>query len=135
MRSYRELSRLPSIQERYEYLYLGDFVGRETFGYDRYLNQMFYRSAEWKELRNKIIIRDGGNDLGVQGYPVFRRGMVHHMNPIKMEQLIDADPSVLDPDQLILCSLSMHNAIHFGTPDGYKQHILIERKPGDTKLW
>lgn len=134
LRNYAELSRLKSFNERYNYLRLSARVGVSTFGFDRYLNQKFYRSVEWRRVRDEVIIRDGGNDLGIDGHPIFTRGYIHHMNPIAVGQLIDFDPNVLDPNQLVLCSFATHNAIHFGVTDAFNQNGR-ERSPGDTKLW
>lgn len=133
-RSYRELLQLSTFEERYEYLRLNGQVGIATFGFDRYLNQKFYKSIEWKELRNKIIIRDDGCDLGVFSMPCFGRAIVHHINPISEEDLIYGADSIFDPDNLILCSLQTHNAIHYGDPSGLRQDY-IERHPNDTCPW
>lgn len=133
-RTYQELMRLPSFEERYDYLRLDGSVGIETFGFDRWLNQRLYKSLEWKQLRNKIIVRDEGNDLAFIGKPCFGRAIVHHMNPITEEELIHGDKCVFDPENLILCSLQTHNAIHFGNPNGLRQDY-IERRPNDTCPW
>lgn len=134
MRSYRELILLPTIDERFQYLRIAQSVAKDTFGSYRYLNQKFYKSKEWKEVRHSIIIRDNGCDLAVDGYPVGDKGYIHHINPITIDQFINRDPSIFDPDNLILCSFSTHNAIHYRRENSL-QKDLIERHPGDTRLW
>lgn len=134
MRSYRELILLPTIDERFRYLKIAQSVAKDTFGSYRYLNQKFYKSKEWKELRSQIIIRDNGCDLAVDGYPVGDKGYIHHINPITIEQFLNRDYSIFDPDNLILCSFTTHNAIHYGSDTSLNKD-LIERHPGDTCLW
>lgn len=133
-RSYRELIRLPTMEERFHYLQIAQQVGVETFGFDRYLNQRLYHSLEWKSIRHQIVIRDNGCDLAMDGYPVGDRGIIHHINPITLDQLTHGDDSIFDPDNLILCSWNTHQAIHYGT---IEQIITkpIERRPGDTCPW
>lgn len=133
-KSYSELILLPTIRERFEYLRLDGHVGMATFGFDRYLNQALYRSKEWRRLRRDIIVRDNGCDLGLEGYPCGHRAIVHHINPIREEQVIDRDPMVLDPENLILCSYQTHNMIHYGNVEGIAQEV-PERYPNDTILW
>lgn len=133
MGNYRELLLLPTIEERIAYLQRRQRVGDRTFGGDRYFNQAFYKSREWKLIRNKIIIRDGGWDLAVEGYPVGDRGCIHHIEPITIDQLRHGDSTLFDSDNLILCSHDTHNAIHYGTV--VIQKAFVERRPGDTKLW
>lgn len=133
-RSYRELLELSTFEERYEYLRLRGKVGIETFGFDRYLNQRLYNSREWKLLRNKIIVRDEGCDLGILTHPCFGRAIIHHINPIAEEELIHGDESVFDPNNLILCSLQTHNAIHYGDPSNLRQDY-VGRRPNDTCPW
>lgn len=133
-RSYDELAKLKTLQERYEYLRLDGHVGAVTFGFDRYLNQAFYRSREWREVRIKVILRDEGCDLGVLGYPCTHRGMIHHINPIALEQVEAGDPIILDMNNLILCSYDTHQAIHYGP----KRTVCagpVERKPNDQCPW
>ncbi len=134
IRSYRELSRFTTLQERYDYLKLSGSVGAVTFGFDRYLNQNFYRSREWKQVRTKVIIRDEGCDLGVAGYPCVYKPVIHHINPITLEQVEKGDPIILDLDNLILCTDSTHRAIHYGTLS-QERLLPIERKPFDTCPW
>lgn len=133
-RSYRELLQLSTFEERYDYLRLYERVGVATFGFDRWLNQRLYHSLEWKELRNKIIVRDEGCDLAFPTMPCFGRAIVHHMNPLTEEMLIHGDDSIFDPENLILCSLQTHNAIHFGDPSKLRQDY-VERRPNDTCPW
>lgn len=133
-RSYRELLQLSTFEERYNYLRLHGQVGIETFGFDRWLNQRLYKSLEWKQLRNKIIVRDEGNDLAFVGRPCFGRAIIHHMNPITEEALVHGEESIFDPDNLILCSLQTHNAIHYGDPSKLRQDV-VERRPNDTCPW
>lgn len=133
IRTYRELSKLKTFKERYEYLRLGAIVGESTFGFDRFLNQKFYRSKEWRRTRDKIIIRDNGCDLGLEGYEIRDRIYIHHMNPVAVDDLDDWD-KILNPNYLICASLDTHNAIHFGDESSLPK-TPIERKPGDTKLW
>lgn len=133
MGNYRELLLLPTIEERIAYLQRRQKVGDRTFGGDRYFNQVFYRSKEWRLIRNEIIIRDGGWDLAVEGYPVGDRGYIHHIEPITMDQLRNGASTLFDSDNLILCSHDTHNAIHYGMTVSSKE--FIERRPGDTKLW
>jgi hypothetical protein len=133
-RSYSELIRLRSFEERFKYLSLRGIVGRETFGFDRYLNQTFYRSREWKRLRNEIIVRDNGCDMGLDGFDIHEPIYIHHLNPMTVKDVESSDPRILDPDNLISVTLRTHNAIHYGEANLLPRQ-LIERGPGDTKLW
>lgn len=133
-RSYRELLQFSTFEERYNYLRLNGKVGIDTFGFDRWVNQRLYKSLEWKQLRNKIIVRDEGCDLGILTMPCFGRAVVHHINPITEEELVYGDDSVFDLNNLILCSLETHNAIHYGNPNNLRQDA-IERRPNDTCPW
>lgn len=134
IRTYSELIRIPTFEERFEYLKLNGDVGESTFGFDRYLNQIFYRSKEWRQLRNEIIVRDNACDMALEGYEIFNNIFIHHMNPIEQKQIVNRDESILNPDYLVCVSSITHNAIHYGSFDlinvGY-----VERKPGDTLLW
>lgn len=134
IRTYTELRRLESFEERFEYLKLNGEVGRDTFGYDRWMNQEFYTSSQWRTARTHVIARDLGLDLGVEGYPIHDKVFVHHMNPISASQLIHGDDDVLDPEYLITVSFRTHNAIHYGDA-GLLPQGLIERRPGDTIPW
>lgn len=133
-RAYSELRRLETLEERFRYLSLRGRVGRETFGFDRYLNQQFYASTEWKQIRTHVIARDEGCDLGVTGYDIHDRIYIHHMNPMTVDDVVTGDSSILDPEFLIVVSQRTHNAIHYGT-EGSLLRPLVERRPGDTKLW
>ena len=133
-KSYYEVSRLRTFQERYQYLRLRGVVGKETFGFDRYLNQAFYTSSIWKSVRDKVIIRDEGCDLGIEGYPIFGKIIIHHLNPITSDELEHDDRSLLDLDNLICTSLNTHNAIHYGD-ERLLPSLPKERRPGDTLLW
>ena len=114
LRCYSELLQIPTFNERYEYLRLDGVVGEETFGFDRYLNQIFYNSQEWKDIRRKIIIRDNGCDLGLDGYEIRGKILIHHMNPIRQQDILLRTDLVLNPEYLIATTLSTHNAIHYG---------------------
>lgn len=134
IRSYRELRQLTTFEERFRYLSLRGEVGKSTFGFDRYLNQGFYTSREWRSLRHDIIVRDEGCDLGILGYEIHDRVIIHHMNPMTVADIVDGEDSILDPDFLISTTHRTHNAIHFG--DERQLRIPREpRRPGDTKLW
>lgn len=133
-RSYTQLSRLVEFEDRYRYLALRGVVGDLTFGPDRYINQAFYRSREWRHLRNHIIARDNGCDLGVLGYEIYSRPYIHHMNPMTVDDLVHGEESILDPEFLITTTHDTHNAIHYGDEKLLRQPF-VERKPGDTRLW
>ena len=113
MKTYKELMRLSTFEERFEYLKLAGRVGIETFGYDRYLNQMFYGSDEWRSLRDEIIVRDNGCDLSVDGYTIHGKIYIHHMNPITKDDILQHSDSLVNPDYLICVSFATHNAIHY----------------------
>lgn len=133
MKSYRELTLLPSFQERYDYLKLAGSVGIETFGFDRFLNQHLYRSPEWKRARRQVIIRDDGNDLAMPGYRIAGRLIVHHINPLTIEMIEDRDPMVFDLDNLVLTCIDTHNAIHYGESRDFSGPVI--RQPNDTCPW
>lgn len=134
IRTYSELCKLPTFKERFNYLSLDGLVGQDTFGFERYLNQRFYRSKEWKQLRNKIIVRDNGCDLGIDGREIFGRVIIHHMNPVGVEDIENASEYLLNPEYLICVSHLTHNAIHYGDESIFPEEF-VERSPGDTKLW
>lgn len=134
IRTYSELIRLNSFEERFEYLKLSGEIGIQTFGFDRYLNQSLYRSPEWKKVRREIIIRDNGCDLGIDGYDIIGKIIIHHMNPLSVEAIRDRKPYIMDPEYLISVSLNTHNAIHY-SDDSILPKLPKERRPGDTKLW
>lgn len=134
IRSYRELIRIHTFEERYEYLKLNGTVGITTFGEDRYLNQILYNSAEWKRTRQDILIRDEGCDLGIPDREIFQKPIVHHINPITIENIENRDDCVFDPDNLITTSFNTHQAITYG--DGkLLVRLPIVRKRGDTCPW
>lgn len=134
IRTYSELSRLKTYEERFDYLKLLGTPGRETFGFARRVNQAFYQSKEWKKARRLVIARDLGLDMGVEGYPAGPGAIVHHMNPLVEEDILSGDPAILDPEFLITVSHNTHNAIHYGSFDLLPQPV-IERAPGDTTPW
>lgn len=134
IRRYSELRRLPTIEERFHYLSLRSGVGQATFGSERYLNQNFYRSREWKLVRDEVIDRDRGCDLGVEGFEIFDRIYIHHMNPMTIEDIKHGDDAILDPQFLISTTHKTHNAIHFGDERLLPRQLVV-RTPGDTTLW
>lgn len=134
IRTYSELSRLSSFEDRFDYLNLHGFVGEETFGFDRYLNQQFYRSREWKLIRHEVIARDLGCDLGIPGQDIHGRIIIHHMNPMTPDHIKHGDFSILDPNYLITTTHKTHNAIHYGDASLLPKPI-TQRTSGDTKLW
>lgn len=134
IKTYSELITIPTFEERFEYLQLKASVGKDTFGYDRYLNQVLYRSPEWKRLRNQIIIRDGGCDLACDGYDIYGKVLIHHLNPITVEDVLARSRKVFDPDNLVCVSHSTHNAIHYGDVDLLVTGPIIRTK-NDTCPW
>lgn len=135
-KSYSELQKLKTFKDRYEYLKIGGAIGQETFGHMRYLNQRFYKSEEWRELRPHIITRDNACDLGVEDYDVVGHIILHHINPITIQDIIDRNPMVLDPENLICVSDRTHRAIHYGTSfEMLFEPTLVIRRPNDTCPW
>lgn len=134
IRTYSELIRLPTIEKRFEYLALGGSVGDSTFGFERYLNQQFYRSRQWRLVREHVMIRDNGSDLGVEAFPIRDNLVIHHMNPMTAEDIAEGNPDILDPEFLITTTPKTHNAIHYGDQRALPKPF-VARKPGDTKLW
>ena len=134
VRTYSEMHRFDTHEERFEYLMLRSSVGQSTFGFDRWINQQFYRSAQWKHIRNNVIARDVGLDLAVEGYEIYDKIIIHHMNPMQPEDLDAGDPDILDPEYLISCTHNTHNAIHFGDKRLLTKPF-VERQAGDTNLW
>lgn len=134
LRTYSELMRLKTFDERFDYLQIKGRVGEDTFGFERYLNQKFYTSTEWKQVRRLVIARDLGNDLGLEGYPIFDRVIIHHMNPMVPRDVINHEDYILDPDMLITCSHQTHNAIHYGGRSDLRPEY-VPRRPGDTTPW
>lgn len=131
---YSELRRFQIFEERFEYLMLFGIVGEQTFGFDRWMNQQFYRSREWKLAREAVIVRDQGCDLGIPGYDIQRNLLVHHMNPLTELDLLSGEEWILDPEFLITTSQRTHNAIHYGDCTQLPR-APVERLPGDTTLW
>ena len=134
IRTYSELIQLPTFEERFDYLRLDGVVGKDTFGFDRYLNQQFYRSSEWKRIRNQVIIRDNGCDLGIDEYEIHGRILIHHMNPISIEDLQHMSDLLMNPEYLICVSHRTHNAIHYGD-ESLIVSAPIERTQNDTCPW
>lgn len=134
IKTYSELITIPTFEERFEYLQLKGSVGKDTFGYDRHLNQVLYRSPEWKRLRNQIIIRDDGCDLACDGYDVHGKVLIHHLNPITVEDVLARSRKVFDPDNLVCVSHNTHNAIHYGGVDLLVTGPIIRTK-NDTCPW
>lgn len=134
IRNYSELITLRTFKERFEYLKLDGVVGEETFGFDRYMNQIFYKSNEWASVRREVIIRDNGCDLGVDGYEIHGKILIHHMNPINLSDIIHKTDELLNPDYLITTVLSTHNAIHYGDAS-LLPALPIERRANDTCPW
>lgn len=132
IRTYNELKQLRTFDERYDYLRLNGKVSDLTFGFDRYLNQLFYKSGIWLKTRNDIIVRDLGCDLGLEGYEIYKTIIIHHMNPIHVEDIIDDTDYLLNPNYLITTCLNTHNAIHYGKRS---PNIIVERHTGDTCPW
>ena len=135
MKTYSELISNQTFEDRFNYLRLNGKVGRETFGFDRIYNQRFYRSREWKDIRNYVITRDLGCDLGIKDREIQGRIMVHHMNPISLEDIQHSSDYLLNPEYLITVSPKTHDAIHYSDESILLPSMVIERKPGDTKLW
>lgn len=133
-KTYSELTKLITFEDRFKYLRLGGEVGRATFGFDRYINQQFYLSSEWHEIRQHVIVRDDGCDLGISGYEIYNNPLIHHINPMKVEDILQKEVWILDPEYLITTTHNTHNAIHYGVEDLYPK-IVTERTPSDTKLW
>ena len=134
IRTYSELSQLATFEERYRYLRLGGRVGEETFGFDRWINQMFYKDPEWLKVRDIVIMRDNGCDLGIEGREIYSRIIVHHMNPITKADILDRSKFLLDPEYLICTVKNTHDAIHYGD-ESLLITLPIERSPNDTCPW
>lgn len=134
IRTYQELILLPTFEQRFNYLKLNGSIGTQTFGFDRYLNQMFYRSKEWKKIRNQVIVRDEGCDLALKDNEIFGRIYIHHMNPIQVKDILDQSDYLLNLDYLVCVSMDTHNAIHYGD---YSLLLRgpVERTPNDTCPW
>ena len=135
IRTYSELISLPTYEQRFNYLKLDGKVGEETFAKDRWLNQKFYHSQEWRSLRNKIIVRDLGCDMALEGFQIYERPLIHHMNPISQDDILQHSDYLINPEYLITVSPQTHDAIHYSDESILLPSMIIERKPGDTKLW
>lgn len=135
IRTYSELIKFDTFLDRLNYLQLKGVVGKETFGFDRYFNQKFYKSYEWERIRNEVIVRDMGCDLGIIGYDIFKGTpiYIHHMNPINLDDIINVSEYLLNPEYLITTTLKTHNAIHYGVYN--EQQIQMERRANDTCPW
>lgn len=134
IKTYHELKRLTTFKERFDYLKLEGIVGESTFGFDRRINQDFYRSREWASVRDFVIVRDNGCDLGIIGYEISSGLLVHHMNPMSVKDIVHGEDWIIDPNYLITTSLRTHNAIHYGDESLLPREPVI-RRAGDTKLW
>lgn len=133
-KSYSELVKFDSWEDRFSYLKLGGEVGRSTFGFDRYINQKFYTSREWKDVRRLVLVRDNGCDLGVLGYEIPLRPLIHHMNPMSIDDILHGETWIIDPEFLITVTHTTHNDIHYGV-DTSLPKVVNERSPRDTNLW
>ncbi len=135
IRRYSELIKLPTFEERFEYLKLDGRVGNMTYGSDRIFNQAFYHSKEWRDFRNKVIARDNGCDLGIEDREIFDKLIVHHINPMTIKDLEEGGEDLFDMENFICCSHNTHEAIHYGDSSLLIKTEFVERRPGDTKLW
>lgn len=134
IRSYSELIQFNTFDERFEYLKLNNHLGETTFGFDRSVNQDFYHSYEWKRVRDEVILRDNGCDLGVPGYEINVEILIHHLNQMTLDDIIHGESWIIDPEYLITTTKMTHNAIHYAQPNPYPKTVL-SRNPNDTKLW
>ena len=134
IKTYSELIALPTFEERYEYLRLNGRVGEDTFGFDRYLNQNFYRSAEWRRIRDRVRVRDNGCDLAIDDRSIYGKILIHHMNPITDKDLFNLSDILLDPEYLICVSHNTHNAIHYGDGERLVKDPIVRTK-NDTCPW
>ena len=134
IRCYSELIEIPTFEERFRYLQLNGSVGKDTFGFDRYMNQAFYQSREWKRVRDFVILRDNGCDLGVDGYTIYGKVIIHHMNPITVKDIATVSNFLMNPEYLICVSHTTHNAIHYGDENLIPKGPII-RTPNDTCPW
>lgn len=135
IKTYTELMQFSSFEDRFRYLKLNGVVANETFGFDRYLNQKFYKSPEWRHVREQVMIRDQGCDLAHRDHPIFGNIIIHHMNPISLDDVENNPEILLDPEFLICVSLETHNALHYGDESVLSKNKLVERTPGDTTPW
>lgn len=134
LKTYSELASLDTFEDRFAYLKLDGGVGRATFGFDRHINQQFYTSREWYEIRDYILIRDHGCDLGILGFEIYVGPLIHHMNPMGIADILNREDWILDPEYLITTTHDTHNAIHYGKEKPYPK-VVTQRRPSDTRLW
>lgn len=134
IRSYSELRKLKTFDERFDYLRLKGDIGRSTFGFDRYINQEFYTSYEWKMARNRVIMRDNGCDLGIPGYEINGALLIHHINPMSVDDIVHGEDWIFNPEYLITTTQNTHNGIHYGNYSSLPKIVTV-RSPKDTKLW
>lgn len=134
IRTYDELISLPTYEERFKYCDLVGRVGEETFGYDRWINQALYQSDEWRRFRREIILRDNGCDLACDGFEIYRFGTIHHLNPITKKDIVNRNPCIFDPNNVVLVAPDTHKFIHYGRGPA-PSRVPIERKPNDTCPW
>ena len=134
-RTYEELITLPTFEERFNYLKLNGQCSEIIFGGHRLLNQMLYKSPQWRDTRQRVIIRDNGCDLGIEDRPISDLIIIHHINPLTIEQVVNFDPAIFDMNNLICSAKTTHNQIHYGDGSSLAPSVMTERKPGDTKLW
>lgn len=134
LRTYSELIQLPTFEQRYDYLALQGVVGESTFGFDRWMNQRFYTSREWRRVRELVLVRDMGGDLGIEDIPVRGRPIIHHMNPMRAQDIVHGNEDILNMEYLITTSHDTHNAIHYGDASLLTKQY-SPRQPGDTTLW
>jgi len=134
IRTYSDLRRLATFEDRFHYLSLKGTVGQSTFGFDRYINQRFYTSKQWRDIRHEIIVRDNGCDLASDGHEVVSRLIIHHLNPMAAIDITSGGSGILDPEFLITTTHQTHNAIHYGD-ESLLARPRLERRPGDTKMW
>lgn len=134
LKTYTEMLQYHTFDDRLEYLRLGGGVGRATFGFDRHVNQLFYMSSEWKSLRRQVAIRDEGCDLGIPGYEIHIGPLIHHINPMDVDDILNQEEWIFDPEFLITTTHNTHNAIHYGSASPYPK-VVMARSPNDTKLW
>lgn len=135
IRTYSEMSQYKTFEERLRYLKLNGKVGSDTFGFDRYLNQVFYKSYEWRKVRDQVIIRDNGCDLGIEGYDIYDRIIIHHMNPIMLTDIENRNADILNPEYLVCVCHDTHNAIHYGNDNSLRSNTFAERSENDTCPW
>ena len=134
-KTYSELIQIPSYIERYRYLRIGGKAGEITFGNERYLNQLLYKSSDWRSFRREIILRDNGCDMAFEDYEIRGPILIHHINPITVDDILDRNDCVFDPNNVISVSKITHNAIHYGSEELLSIDEVVERQPGDTIFW